>query len=487
MSSIKKNYSYNVLYQILIMILPLVTIPYISRVLGPSGIGVFSYTQSIANYFLLFAMLGLKNYGNRTIAMVRDDKEKLSNTFWNIYGLQLIVSTTFILMYLLFIVVFEQKYLVISLIQTLFVLQSIFDINWFFFGLEKFKLTVTRNAIIKILSVCCVFLFVRTEDDLLLYTVIMSAGMLLSQLAVWPFVSKYVHFVRISWKEMFSHLKPNLVLFIPVLAVSLYKIMDKVMLGSISEIAQVGFYENTEKIINVPMGLIVSLGAVMLPRMSNLVAKGEVNQSKLYIKNSMTFVMFLSSALAFGIAGIAPIFAPFFFGKEFAVTGQLITYIAPTILFISWANVIRTQYLIPNKMDKVYIISVILGAVVNLVLNLLLIPNFGALGAVLGTILAEFTVAFVQTIMVRKELDFILYMKNGFPFLLFGIIMFIIVRICGNIEFSSIIILALQIAIGAIVYLTFSLTYLIITKNQMTIDLLSKVINRGNSKHDKIR
>lgn len=185
-----KNFIYNVLYQILIMILPLITAPYIAIVLGAERIGIYSYTYSIAYYFVLFGQLGLNVYGNRSIAIVRDDKEKLSKTFSSIFIVQLFISIVSCICYLLFIIFSSSEYRLIFVIQFVFVLSCVFDINWFFFGIEKFKLTVVRNTIIKITTVICVLLFVKTQADLWKYTTIMAVGSFLAQLVLWLQIRK---------------------------------------------------------------------------------------------------------------------------------------------------------------------------------------------------------------------------------------------------------------------------------------------------------
>ena len=141
----KKNFIYNILYQILILIIPLITMPYVSRILGADGIGIYSYTYSIAYYFMIVAMLGLNNYGNGTIAKVRDNKEELSKQFFSIYGFQVLSSLIMIILYISYIFIFDNQYKIIALIQSMYVISSMFDINWFFFGIEKFKLTITRT------------------------------------------------------------------------------------------------------------------------------------------------------------------------------------------------------------------------------------------------------------------------------------------------------------------------------------------------------
>ena len=452
MSSIKKNFLYNVVYQLLLIALPLVTTPYISRVLGADGVGIHSYSYTVANYFMLIAMLGVKNHGNRSIAAVRDDPETMSRTFWEIYGLQLLCSTLALGGYFVFTGVSEPENRIIFLIQSIYVLTGLLDISWLFFGLEKFKLTVTRNIIIKLLSLGCIFLLVKTRQDLWKYTLIVVLGTFFSQSYLWLHLKKVVHWTRPSLRSMTKHLKPELILFIPVIAVSLYKMMDKIMLRQMSSFAQVGFYENSEKILNIPTGIITALGTVMLPRMANLAAKSRIEESRRYIRLSMHLAAFLACGMAFGIAGISQELVPIFLGEEFLPCIVLLQILAPTVVFIAWANVIRTQYLIPNHKDTSYIISVVLGAVVNLIVNALLIPSMASTGAAIGTLCAEGAVCLCQSIQVRKVLPMGRYLWECIPYGLLGGAMLVLLRwICPMIS-SPIWSVAAGIAIGGGAY-----------------------------------
>lgn len=460
--SLKKNFLYNIMYQILIMILPLITAPYISRVIGAEGIGIYSYTYSIVNYFVLFAMLGLNNHGNRSIAAVRDDKEILSKTFFEIYGLQLLTSISMVLLYALYLFIGNYENKNISSIQIIFIISTLLDINWFFFGLEQFRLTVTRNTVIKILTVILIFIFVKDGSSLWLYTLIMAGGTLLSQVMLWAFVRKYVLFQLPTWKGIISHFRPNLVLFVPVIAISIYKIMDKIMLGSMTNMIEVGFYENSEKITGLPMGIITALGVVMLPRMSNLTANGNFDKAKQYIEISLKFIMFLAIGITIGLFAIASNFIPLFFGEEFKDAVPVVSILSFTVLFISWANVIRTQFLIPQKKDKIYIISTGLGAIVNMIINLFLIPLYGAIGAAIGTIFAEAFVAIYQTWKVRKELEINKYLKNSLIYVVPSMVMYLVICVLGELNINSILLLMFQVCIGAIIYVLLSVVALFI-------------------------
>ncbi|MBS6376262.1 MAG: flippase [Clostridium sp.] len=467
MKSLQKNFLYNVLYQILLVILPLITAPYISRTLGATAVGVYSYTYSVAYYFLLIAMLGIGNHGNRSVAAVRDDREKLNKTFSSIYSLQVMTFSIAILAYAFYLVLFVKDNRLIVLLQLIYVTSGLFDIGWLFFGLEQFKLTVARNTLIKISTVVLMFVFVHKPSDLWKYTLIMSAGTLFSQAYLWLYVKKYVSFEKCSVKEIASNIKPVLILFIPVLAYSIYKVMDKIMLGNMSSYDQVGFYNNAEKIINIPMGIITALGTVMLPRMSNIVANGDKKRVDDYIRISAKLVTLLSSAIAFGLMGVSSVLAPVFFGDEFIACGEIIRLLSVTVFFIAWANVIRTQYLIPNKRDSIYLTSTMVGAILNLIINWMLIPKYQANGAAFGTIVAEFSVMLVQMVAVKNELPMRKYIMSYSPILIIGLTMAVLVDRIGIKLGVSISTLAIQILAGGFFFCIATIAYLRISNDEM--------------------
>lgn len=476
-SSVKKNFAYQMIYEVLVLILPFVTSPYIARVIGAEGLGTYSYSYSVAYYFVLFSLLGIKNYGNREIAKARDDSAKLNKTFVNIATLHILLSIVCVLAYIGYIISLKQVRIYAE-IQTLYVLSGLLDISWFYFGIERFKMIVTRNTIIKIINVICVFVFVRSADDLWKYCLIMALGNLISQIALWVPLRRYVEFVRPDWASMKKHMKPLTILFIPAIAVSMYKYMDKIMIGAFSSKTELGYYENAEKVINIPMTVITSFGTVMLPKMSNLTASSNHNSAERYMTLSMEFVMCLATAFTFGLAGVGTVFAPFFWGKEFTVSGQLIMGLALTIPFISFANVIRTQYLIPTSKDREYITSVIAGAVVNLCINGLLIPQIGAFGAMIGTIAAEMIVCIWQVIVVRKELPIRKFLSVSVPFIPFGILMFAVIIGIKIIFKSGIEALLLQVVLGGGLYLGLCLWYFVKTQNEVVLRMIKTAKKR---------
>ncbi|ELA59265.1 TPA: oligosaccharide flippase family protein [Enterococcus faecium] len=456
-SSLKTNFIYNTLYQILAICTPIITSPIISRRLGAESIGVYSYTYSIAFFFLLFGMIGIKNYGNRSIAIVRDDRKELSKTFCSIYCFQIITTIILSMAYVGYIVAFSSSNFKIATIQLLVVLSGIFDISWLFFGLEMFKVTTIRNSAVKLLNVALIVVLVKQPSDLWKYTFIMAGGIFLSQIVMWPFLRKLVDFHKVSAREVLSHLKPNIVLFIPVIATNLFKYVDKFMLGGLEQMIQLGFFENGEKLIQIPNSLVTALGTVMLPRMSNLVKHGNREEALVLIHRSMFLSIFMCSAMAFGLMGVAEIFVPFFFGNEFTPTIEIVYVLAPTMLFICWSDVIRTQYLIPQMRDMAYLISFLTACIVNFAVNYMLIPRWGAMGAAIGTLCAEFTVFLIQNILIARELPLFKYFMGTIPFCVFGLIMCTVIQTI-HIN-NTILALLVRVGTGGTIYIILSLIY----------------------------
>ena len=277
-------------------------------------------------------------------------------------------------------------------------------------------------------------------------------------------------------------MKPNLILFVPVVAISIYNIMDKLMIGRIlGDKKEVSYYDNAEKVMQVPTAFINALGTVMLPKMSGLVQKNDKAKCLEYIEKSMQLALMISFATSFGLAAIADNFAPVFYGAEFIPCAALIMWLAPIGVIKSWANVIRTQYLIPNGKDSIYVVSVILGAVVNLIANLLLIVRIGTIGAVIGTILAEAAVMLYQTIMSRKELEFGKYLKRNIAYGGIGLVMFLVVRLIGSTGEPSVTLLLIQMGAGILIYGGLSAGYLCLTKDPFLNDVrnrLNKILKK---------
>ncbi|OUP38144.1 flippase [Olsenella sp. An188] len=463
--SIRHNFIYNLSYQILSLILPLVTAPFVSRVLGATNLGTYSYTYSVAYYFVLVAMLGVNNYGNREVAKNRSNPRHLREVFWSIWVLQFALSVACTVIYTVYSLEFADDR-VVSLIWVPYVISAGLDINWLFFGLEQFKLTTVRNTAIKIITVLATLALVQGENALQIYVCIMSAQFIISALVLWPAAIKRVPPIKVEIRGVLSHIKPNLVLFIPVVAVSLYTVLDKVMLGQMSTMEQTGYFENAYKVANMPFTVITALGTVMLPHASNLFASGRKFEAIEHMAPSMWFAMLLSSAFCFGLTAIAPELAPVFFGPGYDPCSILMIVIVLDMPFMAWANVIRTQWLIPTGKDRSYISSVMLGAVVNLASNCILIPRFGAFGAAVGTLLAEITVCVAQTVAVRQSLPIKRWIKENIPSLVNGLIMLGVVRMSAGFVEEDVVGVLVEITVGMVTFTLITLLWTMLTKNE---------------------
>lgn len=483
-SNAKVNYIYSVAYSILTTLLPLVTAPYISRVIGANGLGIYNYNYTIVMYCMLFAMLGVGYYGNRAIAKVRDNEEERNTAFSEIYSLQLLTAglvATFYVIYVLFIVRENQ---LIAGIMMLYVLAPSITVNWFFYGLEMFKITVTRNFVVKLLTVSLIFIFVKQPSDLWKYTLILAMGTFISEGYLIMYVHKYVRYQRPSFRNIIKHLMPNIVLFIPIFAVSIYRSMDKLMLKWIVDYEEVGFYSNSEKIINICVAFISALGQVMLPKMTNLLANGNTEQFNILTRKSIKFSSFLSIAMFYGLLGVAKNFIPLFYGPGYEPCIPLLQLLSVNLMFLAWGSVLRSEFLIPKEQDSIFIKSVLLGVVVNLILNILLIPQLKAIGATIGTISAEvFSLIFIL-LGIRKELDIKRVAKDALPYFIIGAIMLGSVFLVRRLNLPALYLLLCEIITGVVVYLGLSFIYWHLTKDEMetTIMIMLRRITRRKLK-----
>lgn len=464
---IKRNLFYQSIHQITIVLIPLLLTPYISRVLGAEGIGIYSYTQAIAMYFVLFAMLGIEHHGSRSIATVRDNSEKLNRTFSNLVWLRIAISFVTIIFYAIFIASSSDEYRIFFIVQAPLVISALFDITWFFAGLENFRVVTVRNVLIRTISLILVFIFVNDRSDLWIYTIIMSTGVLLGQVSVWLLVKRYISFVKPSLSEIKPHIRPLLVLFIPVIALSVYNVLNRIMLGAMADSVELGFFANSRALVSIPTGFIIASNTVMIPRIANINAAGNDSEKSRLTLISMKYVMLLAFAMAFGIAAIANDFAPLFFGPEFADIDRLIVVLCIILPFLAFSNTLAAQYIVPHSKDMVYAASTVFAAVMSIVANLLFIPQYGAMGAVIGVIAAESTRCIILAVYSRKALPIFTYIKNSIFFLIAGIAMFFLVRIIGGLTDANVLSIILQVSIGAVFYLGVNTIYLYATKDEL--------------------
>lgn len=448
-----KNYLWNATYQIFILIIPFITIPYTSRVLGPGGIGINSYTNSIAQYFILFGSIGVALYGNRQIAFVKDDKDELSNTFWGIFTMKFITVSLALIIYLICTIFIWKSYRLFFIGQAIQIFAAAIDISWFFIGMENFRVTVTRNVLVKVISIFCIFTFIHNKGDTGLFIILNGLSLMLGNVTLFPYLHRYIGYPVLKKINIFKHLLPSLVLFIPQIAVQLYVVINKTMLGAIISVDASGFYDNADKIIRLMLAITTAVGTVMLPHIANQFINGEHEKIKKTVYISFDFVTFITVPLAFGLASVSYKFTILFFGNNFRSVGILLFIESFASIFMSWAYAIGTQYLLPTKQTNKYTLSVSMGAMVNIILCLPMIYIYGAIGAMISTIVAEICVTISILFFIRKQLEIRKMFINTPKYLLSSTVMFLCVYYINHITKINWISLVMQVVIGIIIYI----------------------------------
>ena len=472
--SIKRNYIYNLIQQILTLLTPLITTPYISRVIGAEGIGIYSYASSIVTYFALFAALGTATYGQREISYCQDDKKRRSEVFWNNELLCIITTCISLCFYGLFCF-FQKENRIVFFILSLSLLDVCLNVSWLLTGLEEFGKIVLRNIIIKVASIGFIFTFVRTKDDLIIYVLGLTLALIISDISLWPFVLKFIDRPKVKDLKPFSEIKVVFSMFVPTIAISIYTVLDKTMIGIITKnAAENGFYEQALKISRIALTVVTSLGAVMIPRIGYLFEKHDNDLVRQYMYKSYRFVGFIGIPMGLGLLAISPNFVPWFFGKGFEGVIPLIGVLGFLLLSIGINNVTGVQYLIPTKRQNTFTKTVLIGACVNLIANICLIPSLGAIGAAIASVLAETIIAITQLWIVRKEISSLAIIKQYLKYIISGFIMFFTLLLINKYLQPSIMNTLVLISSGCFVYFT----SLFILRDSFFIENTKKIISR---------
>lgn len=450
---LKVNLLLSTLYQVLTMALPLITAPYVARVLGVDGTGIYSYTHAYVMYFMLFGTLGTGSYGTREIARNRDDKEKRSKVFWEIAILSFITSTVAIFGWGIWII-FNETYRIYYIILTFFLLSTMFDISWFYAGIEEFKYTVTQNSIFRILGAVMIFVFVKKAEDLWIYILILSVTAFMASISMWLYLPKFVCKLSLKEIEVKKHFKETLVYFVPTIATSVYTILDKTLIGLITkDTSENGNYEQATKIINMAKSIcFAGVNVVLSSRISYLFAEKRHEEIKERIITSMDYILFVGVALCFGLIGISERFVPGFFGDGYDKTIELLQLMGPLIVIIGVSNCLGSQYYTPAGLRSKSAKYIITGSIVNLILNIIFIPHFKSIGAVISTILAELTITMLYLYSCDGYYRFIILVQQVGKKIFAGCIMATIVFLLGRSIVDSIMCIVMQVLSGAAIY-----------------------------------
>ena len=476
------NYIYNILYQMVKVVLPLITVPYLYSHVGAETLGISDFASNIAQWFILFGILGVNIYGNREIAKIRNDKDKLGKTFFEIFYMQAINMVIATILYFVYVKLTVHTNINIYYLTGMIMLASMLDITWFFYGVEDFKKASIRNIVVKILGVSLIILLVKKPEDLWLYVVINCLSELVGQFIMFTQLKQYINFEHVSIKKAYKrHLKPTIALFVPTIAISIYTILDQTMIGYMYNTLHLNYYKTSMSFIKMFLYFITAIGAVVLPRVANVYHNDEDGDKKVekLIKDTMRIALFLAIPMTFGMVGISKIFISWYLPSA-PIIADLIILGSPIIIFISISNVTCTQYMVPTGMTKEYSISVISGALVNMLINLFLIPRWGAYGAIVGSIIAEFVVTFVQMIYIKQRVSIKFFDSSQLKYLLSSLVMLIVVFLIGNFMIDNITISSskvgllinlVQIFVGIIVYFV----GLLILKDKLLFTVINKI------------
>ena len=478
--SIKQNYICNVAFQLVSLLAPLITTPYISRILQADFIGYYSYASSIATYFSLFAALGISAYGAREVSILRNDRLRCSETFWELTAIRA-VTTAFCLIAFLIAVTINGINIGVYLACGVMILSVAFDFTWFLQAMEDFRSLMLRNLTIKIISVVCVFLFVKEKDDLAVYVLIQTGSTLLANLLTIVKVKKYLVKVERRRLNMFQHLRQVLIYFVPVIAGSVYTVLDRTMLGVLTRSTlENGYYEQGHKVINILLTVITSLSVIVGMRTSYLFGQGKDETIKKYIKKTFGFMSLVSMPMMFGLVGCARNFVPLFFGAGFDKVAPVLMLSAPLIFLIGISHIIGTLYLTPSGQRARANRVIIIGAAVNFVLNLILIPIFESYGAVVASIIAEGVIALMYIHLIREYLSLWDIFKAAIKYAVIAAVMLLVVCLIGRNQHSATVLIT-QVGVGAAVYIG----GLLITRDEIVLDELKKIKAKLSGKEAK--
>ena len=469
---ILKNYAYNFSYQLLVIILPILTTPYVTRIFSSEDLGTYGYFNSIVTYFILLATLGVANYGTKEVSA---NRKNIQPTFWGTYSLQVVAAFISIVLYLLLCWSVPSMQNPVAYILGLSLLSKGLDISWLFQGLEDFRKITIRNITVKLLGILSIFLFVKTPNDLYLYVFLLTGFELLGQLSMWLPAKEFIgkpHFDVVHAKE---HLKPVILLFLPQIAISLYVTLDRTMLGALSSTKDVGIYDQALKIINILLTIVTSLGSVMLPRVSSLLSSGDYKAvNKMHEMSFLIYNLIIFPIIA-GMLIVNKDFVNFFLGKDFQEARVAIDIMIARMFFIGWTNIMGIQILIPHNKNREFMLSTTIPAFVSVGLNLLLIPSLGFIGASITSVLTEALVWVIQYYYTRSYLKEVPILSSMLKIILSSSLMYIILLLLQPLlKFSSVVNVGIYGILGAVFYISFILVFRVVNIKELKEQFLKK-------------
>lgn len=474
--SLKLNALMNVIRSISTMIFPLVTFPYTSRILGPEGTGKINFATSFVSYFILLAAIGIPMYGIREIARVRDDKEKLSRTTQELFLLHFIVSVLVFIGFLGLIFLngklYEER--ILFFITSFSIILTALGMDWLYQGLEEYSYITIRSILVSTISTISIFIFIHNKEDYIISGAIGVCASLGSSVLNFYNARKII-FVKKTFDWDFKrHFKPLMKVFLMNFIISIYVQLDTVMLGFMSSARNVGYYTSALKLTKMLLGLVVSIGTVLLPRLSYYVANGFKDEFDALLKKSLAIILLLCLPIVAALMMLNREIILFFAGNQYLPAASCIIITAPVILFIGLTNIFGIQILYPLGKDNMVTLSVGVGALISAMLNVVLIPHMAHIGAGIATLSAELAVFLIMIFVVRKTYVIHWPTRSILQYITSTIAMVIIILIIQN--FVSVLWLRLFIVVPAGVIVYFGL--LLLMKENFVSEITNKLKNR---------
>lgn len=446
-----KNYLYNLSYQILTIILPIITVPYVTRIFTSEDLGNYGFYNSIVSYFSLFAMLGIGIYGTKQIAAARN----VSSTFWNIYAIQLTASILALFVYVITLVSIPKMSGMVPIILGIVLLTKMIDISWLFTGKEDFKKITLRNTMVKVAGVISIFTFIKSSEDLYLYIFLIVIFDFLGQFVMWIPAKKFIKRPSFDTKIIKKNLHPIVLLFLPQVAISLYVVLDRTLLGLLGSYSDVGIYEQGQKLTSILLTVVSSLGAVMLPKVANLLSERKEKEAQNMVRFSFILYNLIIFPMIFGLIAINEIFVKLFLGQNFQDVKYVLYIIVFNIMFIGWTNILGYQVLVVRNKNKEFMLSTTIPAIVSVAVNIAVIPFFGYIGASITSVVVEFLVFAIQWYYSRNIINKnLLFNKDLAKIICSSLVMFGVVMLCKiMLGFDGIVGLVIYLVVGGISYL----------------------------------
>ena len=446
-----KNYLYNLSYQILTIILPIITVPYVTRIFTSEDLGNYGFYNSIVSYFSLFAMLGIGIYGTKQIAAARD----VSSTFWNIYAIQLIASLLALFVYIMTLLSIPKMSGIIPVILGIVLFTKMIDISWLFTGKEDFKKITLRNTVVKVAGVISIFTFIKSSEDLYLYIFLIVIFDFLGQFVMWVPARKFISCPAFDVKSIRKNLHPIVLLFLPQVAISLYVVLDRTLLGLLGSYSDVGIYEQGQKLTSILLTVVSSLGAVMLPRVANLLSERKEKEAQNMVRFSFILYNLIIFPMIFGLIAVNEVFVKLFLGENFQDVKYVLYVIVFNIMFIGWTNILGYQVLVVRNKNKEFMLSTTIPAVVSVVVNIAIIPVLGYIGASITSVVVEFLVFAIQWYYSRNIINKnLLFNKDLVKIVCSSLVMFSAVMLSKKIlKLDGFIGLLVYVGIGGTSYL----------------------------------